>query len=138
MTVPPNPTTVGTRTEGMVLAALLQLGKAVLLPFGGGARYDLAYDEGGRLVRVQCKTAKRTTNGCLLFNSRSIGYGGEHRDYRGDADLFGVYAPELGVVYLVPVDLVATNTGSLRLDPTRNGQAKGVLWASDYQVSGPR
>ena len=49
---------VGDKTVAMVLAALVRKGKTLLLPFGDNRRYDLAVDEGGRLVRVQCKTAR--------------------------------------------------------------------------------
>lgn len=128
-----NPTAVGTRTEGIILAALLKMGKNVLLPFGGGARYDLAYEEDGKLVRVQCKTATYT-RGCVIFNSRSIMRDGTHLGYGGDADYFGVYCVWLDKVYLVPVELVAKGKGSLRVEAARNGQAQGVVWAKDYEV----
>jgi PD-(D/E)XK endonuclease len=47
---------MGNRTAGIVLAPLLQAGKRPLLPFGDGYPYDIAFDDGGRLMRVQCKT----------------------------------------------------------------------------------
>ena len=59
------------------------------------------------------------------------------KDYRGEVDLFGVYSPELDQVFLVPVDEVPTRYGSLRMDPPRNGQVKGVRWAADYQLTVP-
>src|SRR5580704_16771418 len=49
---------IGNRTAGIVLAALLQAGQRPLLPFGDGHPYDIAFDDGGRLMRVQCKTGK--------------------------------------------------------------------------------
>jgi hypothetical protein len=117
----------------MVLAALLRSGKTPLLPFGGCARYDLAYDEDAHLVRVQCKTAV-LRNGCLSFNSRSLARDGSMIHYDGDADMFGIYSPDTGAVYLVPVELVARSKGSLRLEPPKNGQKNGILWAEDYKV----
>jgi PD-(D/E)XK endonuclease len=126
-----NTTTVGTRTEGMVLAALLKARRRVLLPFGGGARYDLAYDAEGVLVRVQCKTAT-LRNGAVVFNTRSLSREGKSIPYDGDADFFGVYCPGTGEVYLVPVGVVAKGKGSLRVEPTKNNQVKGVLFAKDY------
>lgn len=125
---------VGNRTEGKILAALLQMGKNVLIPFGTGARYDLAYDDGGgRMVRVQCKTAM-IRNGCVCFKTRSSGRVAHLRDYRGDVDLFGVYDAANDQVYLVPIELTARGQGSLRIAPTRNGQSAKVLWASDYAI----
>ena len=132
-----NSTTIGTRTEGRVLAVLLQLGKSVLLPFGEGARYDLAYDEDGRLVRVQCKTAV-LRNGCVVFNTRSSARNGEERHYGGDADLFGVYCPELDSTYLVPVEDMGRSKGYLRVIVPRNnwGMTSGTVRMADkYKVS---
>lgn len=126
-----NTTTVGARTEGIVLAALLKARKKVLLPFGGDARYDLAYDEGGLLVRVQCKTAV-LRNGVAVFNSRSLKRDGTQVHYKGDADFFGVYCEATGSVYLVPVELAAKSKGSLRVEPPKNNQTKGILYAKDY------
>ncbi|MDQ6910528.1 MAG: group I intron-associated PD-(D/E)XK endonuclease, partial [Actinomycetota bacterium] len=54
------------------------------------------------------------------------------KNYHGEVDFFGVYSPELDAVYLVPIDQVPERMGSLRLHPARNGQAKGLRWASDY------
>ena len=130
-----NPTSVGTRTEGKVLAVLLQMGKKVLLPFGGGIRYDLAYDEDGQLVRVQCKTAV-LRDGCLVFNSCSLGRKGEMHHYDDDADFFGVYSPDLDSVYLVPVKGIGRGQGRLRLDePKKNKTHSTIRWAADYKVS---
>lgn len=131
-----NTTDVGIRTEGKVLAALLHQGKRVLLPFGAGARYDLAYDESGILIRVQCKTAA-LRRGCLNFNTCSLGRKGEMYDYRGDADLFGVYSPDLDSVYLVPVGDVPKYKALLRVDPPQNNwsnEAANLRWASKYRV----
>lgn len=52
------PSEVGERAEAAILAALVQAGKHVVLPFGGHRRYDLAYEEKGRLVKVKCKSAR--------------------------------------------------------------------------------
>jgi PD-(D/E)XK endonuclease len=124
---------IGTRTEGKVLAVLLQMGKQVLLPFGGGIRYDLAYDEGGRLVRVQCKTA-RLTKGCLIFNTCSLGRKNEMHHYDNDADFFGVYSPDLDSVYLIAVKDTSRGKQSLRIDKPKSNMPT-IKWAADYKVS---
>ena len=84
-------------------------------------------------MRVQCKTAV-FRNGCVIFNTRSLGRDGEQHHYHGEADLFGVYCPELGTVYLVPVEDMGRGKGSLRVDPPKNNQISGVLLAKDYLV----
>ena len=126
-----NTTTVGTRTEGMVLAALLKAKRKVLLPFGGGSRYDMADDLNGTLVRVQCKTGA-LRKGAVVFNTKSLTRGNIPIPYDGDADFFGVYCPDTDEVYLVPVEGAARSKGSLRVEPAKNNQTKGVLYAKDY------
>lgn len=124
------PSQVGERAEAAVLAALACAGKDVLVPFGGQRRYDLAYEENGRLVRVQCKSG-REEKGAIVFRIYSISRG-PARDYRDDADVFGVYCHDRGEIYLVPVGDVPSFAAALRLDPPKNGQRSGVRWAEPY------
>src|SRR5918995_1672841 len=136
----PHPKTVGDASAAMVLARLVQAGKEVLVPFGENNRYDLVIEEpDGSFIRVQCKTG-RLQRGAITFNTCSVTY--HHpgnrglqvyrHDYRGDADLFGIYCPDNDKAYLVPVDAVGKRSGALRVDRPRNNQAKRVRWAKDY------
>ena len=135
-----DPCTIGTRTEGIVLAALLERGYEVLVPFGNRAKYDFVIDDGARLRRVQCKTAHAgTTYDTVRFvtYSLSASRGGRRRkcSYRGLIDLFAVYYPPNRSVYLVPVeDAPECGQCYLRLRPARNGQTRGVRWAADYRI----
>lgn len=131
-----NPKTVGERSEACVLAALLKAGQVVLLPFGDNQRYDLVIDDGGVFQRIQCKTG-RLRDGVIVFQPGSCAGGkGRRRGYRGQADLFGVYCPELDSVYLVPLtDVDAVNTAHLRIDPPKDGRNRTVRWAKDYLLS---
>lgn len=128
------PGRVGERSEAAVLAALTAAGKEVLIPFGQ-RRYDLAYEEGGRLLKVQCKSG-REKNGAIIFRTHSEGRGATG-DYRRDADLFGVFCHERGEIYLVPVADVPRSAAHLRLSRARNEQIEGVRWASDYLIVPP-
>ena len=87
------------------------------------------------MVRVQCKTS-RVVGDVIVFrtcsNTKNL-----PRDYAGDVDVFGVYSPTTDLVYLVPAAGLPTRYGSLRLTPARNGQRKGVWWASDYLLGPP-
>ena len=89
----------GTRSEGAVLAALLQLGYNVLLPFGV-ARYDLVIETTAGFKRVQCKTA-HFFEASITFSTISKG-----KRYNGDVDYFGVHEPASGHVYMVPIEAV--------------------------------
>jgi PD-(D/E)XK endonuclease len=137
----PHPKAIGDASTAMVLARLVQAGKLVLLPFSENQRYDLLIEEPDQFVRVQCKTG-RLRNGSIVFNTCSVDY--HHPDkggasdyrhhYRGQADLFGVYCPDLDSVYLVPVDSVGKRACSLRVDMPRNNQVKKVRWAKIYEI----
>jgi hypothetical protein len=122
----------GNRSEAKILAALVDAGYLVLIPFGSGHKYDLVINDSTRLLRVQCKTG-RVKNGVLIFCAYSkSGNGAVRKNYRGLADLFAVLNPEDGKVYLIPVDEVGITDVSLRLAPTLNKQAQGVRWAEIY------
>ena len=130
-----NPTSKGKASEAVILAALVKLGKSVLIPWGE-ERYDLALDEDGKLVRIQCKTG-HLRDGCVCFKTsitdarRPLGDGG----YAGQIDAFAVYCPQIERVYLVPINDVGTTIGArLRLEPAKNGQTWNVRWARDFEL----
>ncbi len=128
-----NPCDRGTRSEEAVLAALLKLGKKVLVPYGGTSSYDLVIEDNGNFLRIQVKTGW-LTNGAIAFNSCSQPW--VRRSYHGRADLFAVYSPELDSVYLVPVGAVRIGTDArLRVDSPRNGQRKRIIWAEPYRLT---
>jgi len=116
--------------------ALVQLGYAVFMPVGQNHRYDLLLDLGDRFLRVQCKTG-RLKRGVIQFNTvstrgnRSSVY---RRGYQGQVDAFAVHCPQNHANYLVPIEVLPTGIGSLRLAPTRNGQERGISWAADYAL----
>jgi hypothetical protein len=133
-----NTTNVGNISTAQVMAALIRMGKFVLLPFGEGRRYDLVVEEDdGRFVRVQCKTG-RIWRGAIWFAASSVdSRSGDkviRKGYAGEADWFGVYCPANGKSYLVPVADVPSNGAALRLEPPRNGQQKHIRWAKDYEI----
>jgi hypothetical protein len=124
----------GVKSVGIIMSRLIGMGKTVLLPIGDCERYDLVVDEGTKFVRIQCKTG-RLVKGTLRFKAASTNL--EHgkwtqKDYRGQADVFGVYCRELDKVYLVPVSEVGRREGSLRIEPTRT--TNNVRWAKDFEM----
>jgi hypothetical protein len=125
----------GNATEAAVLKALIDRGLDVLVPFGGGQPFDLVVHlDGARFIRIQCKTARRR-GGAMLFNSRTTDHGRGRLPYDGLADAFGVYAPWIDAVYLLPVSEVTAYVLTLRLDPTKNNQRVGVRFAGDYLLA---
>jgi len=128
------PSEIGSRAEGAMLATLLKEGHAVLLPFGGHQRYDMVIDGEDGFQRVQVKHG-RVRNGAVAFSTISSTGTGEKkvvRNYVDEVEFFGVYCSELDSSYLVPIQDTVSGICSLRIEPTKNKQAKGVKWAEDY------
>jgi len=120
------------------MAALALLGKRVLIPLADYLRYDLVIDDGGRFLRVQCKTG-RLIKGAIRFDpcsidSRSKQGGCIRKGYVGEVELFGVYCPELKRCYLIPLEDVTATGCHLRVEPPKNGQKTKIRWAADYEL----
>jgi PD-(D/E)XK endonuclease len=134
-----HPKAKGDRSTLAIMLALHDADYDVLLPFGENSRYDLVIDDGANLKRVQCKTG-RLRQGAIRFAARSSYAHHPNpkmvvRDYLGQIDYFGVYCPETGGAYLIPVeDAQVRAAGSLRLAPPRNGQRRRIRYAADYQI----
>lgn len=130
---------IGCLTVAKVLAGLLECGRHVLLPFGNVGRYDMVIDNrDGSFSRVECKTG-RLRNGTVLFKTESTGgynYTGQAKAYGDDADLFGVWCPETGKVYLMPVAVAGKGSCSLRVtDPKWPSNGSKIRWARDFEVN---
>ena len=132
-----NPSEIGARAEFAVASALNRAGCLVFVPFfNGHGRVDLVYENDAAVLRrVQCKTSHLTA-GVISFWVCS-NTGNQRKDYRADADEFGVYSPELNLVYLVPVDDVPIRQARMRVDPPRNNQEHGIRWAEPYRLGPP-
>jgi hypothetical protein len=129
----------GTITEFAVLRAAAELGIPVSKPLTDGLRYDLIFDLGGELVRVQCKTALRRDDVLQIAcrSSRRCRDGFLHRSYSSsEVDGIAAYSAELGRCYYLPGPLVSDRAYvQLRLSPPRNNQAIGINWAKDFEFA---
>ena len=126
----------GELSELEIAIALTRAGMRVLRPLSAGLRYDLAVDNGdGTFMRVQCKTG-RLRDGFIEF--RAYNADGRRPNgvrYWGQIEAFGVFCPQNGVSYLVPITALASGgTPRLRLERPRNGQAKGIRYAKDFEI----
>ena len=139
-----DPNQIGAISHARVIAALVEAGKFVLLPFvHSSLRYDLVIEEeDGRFSRVQSKTG-HISNGAVYFPTQSLRAANREtvwrrvaRDYQGAIEYFGVYCPDNGKVYLVPIrDVPTVRAAYLRLTPAKNNQQKRIIrWAEDYEV----
>jgi hypothetical protein len=135
-----HPKSVGDRSTLAVMLALQRAGHILLMPFGENTRYDLVIETGTGFARVQCKTG-RLRGGAVRFAACSS-YAHHsnpsltRRDYVGEIEFFGVYCPDTGGVYLVPIaDAPVRRQGALRVTAPRNGQSRHVRMASTYEIA---
>jgi hypothetical protein len=132
------PSQKGAAAEAAITAAVIQLGLTVLRPLCEGRRYDLIVDLEPALLRVQCKLA-RHVRGVLsvhLQTCRHTPHGYVYTNYSAsEIDAVAAYSSELNRTFLLPVAEISGMRGVyLRLEATRNNQAQGVRWASDYAL----
>jgi prevent-host-death family protein len=132
----------GAIAEAAIALAATKLGVPVLKPVAEHGRYDLGFEVGDRILRVQCKWGALDEAEAVVrakLTSCSLTFSGQHRTrYTEDEiDLLAVYCAALDRCYLLPSTLVAGRSQiSLRLSPTLNGQRACVTLASDYEFSG--
>lgn len=127
---------MGNISEAICLAALVEAGEKVLIPFGCAERYDLAVDRDGHLVRIQVKTG-RIKDSVVRFPTYSLnGFTRVKSAYHGEIDYFMIYCPDNRTIYWVSVDDCGPHSGNLRLEPALNNQVSGVKMASEYEYQG--
>ena len=132
----------GAIAETKLAAAATELDIPVLRPITEHARYDLAFEIGERLYRVQCKWGGLHEDGAVirvnLTSSWCTPTGYERRYYgENEIDLVAVYCGDLDRCYLLPSKLVAGRRGiQLRVTPTKNGQRASLNHAVDFELAG--
>jgi prevent-host-death family protein len=132
----------GAIAEMKIATAATELGVPVLKPLTEHGRYDLAFELGGRLLRVQCKWGALIQGGAIVSarcqSSRCVPNGYVHASYtEEEIDLLAVYCGELDRCYLLPSALVAMRREIwLRIVPSRNAQRACINLASDFEFDG--
>lgn len=127
----------GELSELEVALALIRAGRTVLRPLSSTLRYDLAVEgPNASMIRVQCKTGQLkdghiTFRACSADARRPNGV-----PYHGQIEAFGVFCPQTGRSYLIPMSALGPihTTVRLRVAPTRNGQVRGVRYASEFEI----
>src|SRR5436190_9811138 len=127
----------GAIAEVAVIREAIDLGLGVWLLFADEP-YDLILDLRPGLLRVQCKLAKRLRDVVYIRTGRCrrSREGLLHSCYGADEiDVVAAYCPGTGRCYLLPHELSVGRTAvQLRLEATKNNQARGIRWARDYEL----
>ena len=132
-----------TRTKGLIgeLAVskhLTEAGAIVFVPLNTLQRFDLLAYHDGRYYRIQVKYISVRNGAISVANTTSPGSLGKKKPYvRGDYDVMAIYCPDTARCYFLP-NLRAQITSVLRVMDTKNGQARGIKWARDYECFPPR
>jgi PD-(D/E)XK nuclease superfamily protein len=135
------PNQKGAIAEAAIAAEAVKAGLLVARP-DQDARYDLIFDTGTSLLRVQCKWGNLSVRESVvkvnLVSSWCTPSGYARNTYQaGEVDLFGVYCYELNRCYLLEADgLVGRRSIYLRLSEPKNAQRACVNLASDFSFHG--
>ena len=130
----------GNIAEAAIALEAMKLGIEVLKPVAEHCRYDLAFDLGSRILRVQCKWAR--LDGAVvsthLVSYRQNSNGPVRTNYSPqEIDAVALYCYELDQVYLLPADMIDGQSAiHLRLVPPKNAQRAAINWAEKYLLAG--
>ena len=128
----------GATAEAAITALAIEMGIIVLRPVAEGGRYDLVFDVGTRLLRVQCKWARKRGDVLAAHTGtcRHTPHGYLRTTYTAaEVDAVVLYCRELHRAYLLPIEEVeGLSYVHLRLAPARNNQRAGVRMAHRYEL----
>lgn len=100
-------------------------------------QYDFLVDTGEKIIKIQVKTCRLDSEKSkIIFNTTSTTHnqsGYTKRTYnKNKVDYF--MTEYNNNFYLIPFKDVGAGEKHLRLTPTKNGQVKGIIWASNYLI----
>ena len=130
----------GNIAEAAITLEAIKLGIDVLKPIAEHGRYDLVFDLGDRLLRVQCKWgAYKRELGIITVRvggSRHTPSGYLRSTYSArEIDAVAIYCGELKETFLVPIEVAAGRSAlRLRVTPPRNSQRASINLAQDYPL----
>lgn len=128
---------VGNITEVSCMLEFMKLGYPVLTPYGDCQRYDFVVEINDKFYRIQSKTANDAyiNEGYIVFrcdNTTTKNGKIVHHSYdENEIDYFSTFYN--GKCYLVPVN-ECSREKRLRFTAPKNGQIKGITFASEYEL----
>lgn len=123
----------GNLTEIQVMAAAIQAGYIVSIPYGNCDKYDQLWDKDNKIIRVQIKTArwKDERHTGIIFNCFSVSNGKKHKYSPDDIDYFATFWDDQ--CYLIPVSECSTEK-TLWFELSANNNK--CCLAKDYKLQG--
>ena len=128
---------VGNITEVSCMLEFMKLGYPVLTPYGDCQRYDFVVEINNKFYRIQSKTANNAyiNEGYIVFRCDNTttknGHVIHHSYDEIEIDYFSTFYD--GKCYLVPVN-ECSREKRLRFTTPKNGQTKGITFASEYEL----
>jgi hypothetical protein len=129
----------GAIAETAILHEATKCGIVVYRPAVEGARADMIFEIGPRLLRVQCKWA-RLLDQVVQVRAQTCRRGPGGTYVRGvysadEVDAIAAYCMENETSYLIPFSMFARRSNLyLRLSPAKNNQRRLVHWADQYRL----
>jgi len=135
-----DPRLKGDIAELKVIEWCLQNDYIPLTPFGGAnrCRYDIAYDTGEKIIRVQVKCRSLYKDKLVIqLSKQQNGRSGLTLRYSEDEfDKLIVYCPDTNSLYDIPYELFGEQSLlTFRVTPTKNNQQIGVNMLNDYLLT---
>src|SRR3954453_5036381 len=134
------PSQKGAIAETAITAEATKLEIGVLRPIVEGGRYDLVLDVAGRLLKVQCKWARRKGGVIVVYTGtcRLTPRGYVRTTYSAaEIDAIAAYCPDTDRCYLLPVgDVGGRHVVHLRLVAAANNQEVAIKYAAEYEFAG--
>lgn len=127
----------GMTTELDCIRAFIAAGFQVSIPYGDCARYDFIADKDNKLLRVQVKSSSwvDATKTAFMFYARSAhinSKGVKQQTYdENQIDYFATFFENK--CYVIPVQECSISK-TLRFQPPKTGQLKGINFAADYEL----
>lgn len=108
-------------------------GYEVSLPLGDYCAYDLIVLKDNKVFKIQVKSCEKIIDGKINFNLTSANYYCNKQYTLEDCDYFYLFCYENEQSYLLKNINIENNRGiTLRIEPTKNNQIKGIKFAKDY------
>lgn len=113
---------IGTIAEQAAIFQALERGFAVSVPIGDNLPYDLIFDNGTQLYKIQVKTASKNSKDKYIINTKHTK---DRKKYEiGDFDFALCYVPNLNIFYILPIKEFLEYKGNISIVESVSGYGR--------------